>query len=336
MGERIEKWTIEMIKQGVSEQHIDNMKRKRLRSICPYVCYYDKEKEGKFLTLVDIKKIIGINTGWITAGRTVYNLFFSVTGEISDSEIESLHYNRIKENIDSLISNGISYQHHFYVDKSRENILRDGLPKLQYFQDDDIYFSGATHRTISAMMFNAPKIIGYVTTYKKNETKFANFQIYKQVQHKWNHLIDIELKYVELISDSYNEYITLKIKDFPQLKLIKFQDPIIEAEDLDFDNTNKIELFKEKTNELIYKIKEIDEVYSKKLKLILKIPLVFSLLKTFKCYFFYSILYEFRYQKDPYLNIDQPIDEIINGIKKKLFLDIINENKPIKRNYERY
>lgn len=30
MGEIIEKWTIEIIKQGISKQHIENMKKKEL------------------------------------------------------------------------------------------------------------------------------------------------------------------------------------------------------------------------------------------------------------------------------------------------------------------
>lgn len=337
MGTTISGWISEIIKQGISAEHIENMRRKKLRDKYPYKYYYDIESSGESPTLVETMKIIGIDTGWETTRRTVYNLFFSVTGEISDSETKPLHPRRIKQNLDSLISNGISYQYHFYVDNSKEDTLRGGLPKFTFFKEDDIYFSDATHRTISAMMFNAPQMIGYVTTYKKNEIKFANFNIYEQVQEKWNHFIQYELKYFDLIKTEFDEDLiirdeeyTLIIKGFTERNLMKLIDPIIKPYKLDFEDTDRVLLLNENIEGLINRIKKIDEVYSKKTKNVLKLPFVFRCLKQFKCYGLYDLFYNMKNQKYVYISIDQSIDEIVEGIQKKIDLQIIKKNRSIK------
>ncbi|GEM_PF-1030703 len=340
MGELIEKWTIEMMKQGVSKQHIENMKFKKLESVYSYNYYYDIEKREEIPIIVETKKIVGINTGWSTSERTVYNLFFSVTNEIRDLEDYPLKYNRIKENIDSLICNGILYQYNFYIDKSKEKFLRDGLPKFQYFKDDDIYFSGATHRTICAMMFDAPHMVGYVTNYKRNKIKYLNFQIYEQVNRVWEHLVCRDLKSVELISticnqysdSDYDQYI-IRIKDFPELDLIIFDDPIKNPDDFNFNDTQEIRLFESKTMKLTYKIKKIDEIYCSKYKKGIKVPIIFKLLKKIKWYLLYDLLLFLKYENKLVLNISQPVNEIVKGIRKSLFSYIVNENRYINSSY---
>lgn len=293
--------------------------------------------------MIDVNKIIGIDTGWITNGRTVYNLFFSVTGEVADSSTESLHYGRIKENIDSLINNGISYQYNFYVDRSKENLLRDGLPKFKFFREDGIFFSGATHRTISAMMFNAPNMIGYITHYKKNQKKFVNFELYEQVNKKWDYFINNELRNITIKKETPNEYrymerdtYSLKLKGFPELIIIGFKDPIIKPYYLDFNNTNYIKSYKEQVSDSIYKFKEIDKLYSNNIKKLTKIPLVFLLLKSLNSYFLYTLLYYLKYQKDVYIHIDQPVEAMFKAIREKLYSHVIYKNRPIKANKHNY
>jgi hypothetical protein len=313
------------------------MKKKVLSSMYPYEYYYEVEKKDDEPSLVEVNKIIGIDTGWITNGRTVYNLFFSVTGEVADSSIESLHYGRIKENIDSLINNGISYQYDFYVDKSKENLLRDGLPKFKFFREDGIFFSGATHRTISAMMFNAPNMIGYITHYKKNHKKFVNFELYEQVNKEWDCFINNELRNIIIKEEIPNKYAfmeqdtySLKLKGFAELSIARFENPIIEPYYLDFNNTDSIKLYKERVRDLIYKFKEIDELYSKNIKKYTKIPLVFLVLKSLNCYFLYNLLYCLRYQEDVYIHVDQSVEAMAEAIWKKLCPHVIYINRPIK------
>ncbi|MFE0554812.1 hypothetical protein ACFW1P_02605 [Paenibacillus sp. NPDC058910] len=337
MGETINKWIYELINHGVSEQHIEEVKGRKLRSTSPYEYFYDKDEKAEIVSLVDTKKIAGINTGWPTAGRTVFNLFFSVTGEISTKN--SLNYNRIKENLESLIANGITYQYSFYVDKSIEYRLRDGLPKFIYYKDDDIYFSGATHRTISALMFNAPKMIGYVTTYSKNQKKYENYSTYSQIRDSWNEFIKKELENIELnkIQEDRKQYnrqqkYTLKFKNYPEINLMGIYDPIIEPYKLDFQDSDRIMTIQKNTIQMISKIKRIDqETKTEWFNKSKKLPVTFSLLKKYKCYVLYDLLYEIKFPKNKfYINIEEPLESIIDKIKYNLISHTIYKNKPIK------
>ncbi|MBO0994145.1 hypothetical protein [Bacillus sp. SD088] len=94
-------------------KHIEVVKSRKLVSSHEYRLYYDKIDENKIPILIEVNKIQGIDTGWETEEKSIYDLFFSVTGELS-MRAGLLHAGRTQENIDSLIKNGIQYQHNFY------------------------------------------------------------------------------------------------------------------------------------------------------------------------------------------------------------------------------
>jgi hypothetical protein len=335
MGEMIGKWINDLLNSGVSGEHIEEMKRIKMRSSSSYEYYYDEVRREELPTLIDTNKIVGIDTAWSTAGKTVYDLFFSVTGEIPAKE--TLNYNRIKENLDSLIVNGLSYQYKFYTDKSVEYRLRDGLPKFIYFKEDDIYFSRATHRTISALMFNAPQMIGYVTTYCKNQTKFENYSIYKQVRDRWFECIKNELANIEIIKlrgdknrVEHRHTYSLKFIEYPEIELMRIDVP--EPSKQDFLDSDTIINFKESVFQIIDKVKLIDkEAETQWFKKIKELPVSFSILKKCKCLVLYDLLYDIKFPKrQVYISFDQPLESIIEKIKYNLLSHTIYKNKPIK------
>lgn len=264
MGKIIDQWIVEMNKQGITNAHIESMKYRTLKSYLEYSLVYDMtgiDMSVRKPSLVDVIKIGGINTVWHTANRSVYELFFSVTGELPIKG-ESLHSNRIQDNLNSLVRYGLSYQHHFYVDSTKEPLLRDGLPEFDYYLDDDIYFSGATHRTVSAIMFNAPQMVGYVKTYRKNKIKVHNYSKHKQSKKKWSHFLSMELntliiKNVDIKSQvSCDFYVYLK--EYPKELLFTIENPVLIATNDNLIQTYAFEAEEAKVNALIDKLREVD------------------------------------------------------------------------------
>lgn len=267
MGEIISQWIMDMSKQGVTITHIESMKVRILQGYRKYSLVYDRiDDASRKLQIVDVSKVAGICTGWHTDNRSIYELFFSVTGELQ-FEQETLHARRIQENLNSLINNGIAYQHHFYIDSTKEPILRDGLPKFDYFLEDNIYFSGATHRTVSAIMFNAPQMVGYVEVYRKNEIKSYNYNKHIQTKRKWmdysvSELSTLSIKYSE---DSFLNHSELHVflKEFPAVLLFTISNPVLEVTNDNLILTEEFIAEENLVNELICKLKKIDDTLAK-------------------------------------------------------------------------
>lgn len=323
----IDKWTLEMNKQGILNEHINKMKSRVLQRNSEYELYYDKVSTNEAPVLVDVNKINGIYTGWPTAGRSIYELFFSVTGELQMNE-KAIHKDRIKENLNSLINNGIKSQYNFYMDKEREQSLRDGLPEFYYYMDDDVYFSGATHRTVSAIMFNAPQMIGYVTNYKKNYDKYNNYLIHIESMNKWRSFLNSKLEFIIIksVPHAEDEY-QLYLKGFSNVINFDFQSPITEASSITLEDQNYVKKVEKKVDETIKTIRRINNsLDSMKLGVL---PMPFRILKRWRLHFLYSLLKVCFYNKNNiYLNINDLPEVTAKKIQKLVQLDIIKENFP--------
>lgn len=334
MGIKMDKWISEMNKQGISNEHIEAMKDRIFHS-SDYEFYYDivdenEDDENKVPSLVDVNKIVGISTGWSTVDRSIYELFFGVTEEIPTKNGKTLKLERIEENLNSLINNGIQYQYNFYVDANRKG-LRDGLPKFNYYMDDDVYFSGATHRTVSAIMFNAPKMIGYVTTYKKNPDKYNNYLIHKDTENKWKSFLGLELKHLNITKSEYknNEY-EVHLKDYPNIKIYLFFDnPLLEPENGKMTDSKRFEIEKGNVDELIQKLNEVNNYLELNSKELGFLPLLLRLLKKCNLRLPYITLGNFIYKKEDI--IFKPGDSskiIFEKIKKIVQKKTFEDNIP--------
>ena len=178
--------------QGLSQQHIENMKERRFEAVDLYYNFIEKKcKRG--IQKIPLSKLKGLDSGWDIEGRSVYDCFTSIA---SDSPLNSnseriVKYTRIMENIDSLKKNGLEFQYSFYECDSEKG-LRAGLPNFIHFYNRelgiDCYFSEATHRSICALMFGAPFLTGYVTEYELNTQKYENYQFVKStLKELYNH-----------------------------------------------------------------------------------------------------------------------------------------------------
>lgn len=260
MREIMNKWIADMVKQGISNAHIESMQSRFLQSSDAYHLYYDEvDNLEQTLENVDVSKIGGIQTGWSTAGRSVYELFFSVTKELVMEE-PPLHWRRILDNLNSLRTNGLLSQHQFYANATIEHYLRDGLPAFDHYVEDDIYFSNATHRTVSAIMFNAPHMVGYVTAYRKNEIKFRNYLLHMETKKNWEQFVRLELKNIIIneIDNDHQEY-QVYCKESKQTFLFSFTNPLLKETNENLIQTEMYRAEEMHVNELIDKIKEIDK-----------------------------------------------------------------------------
>lgn len=77
MNNELSKWKKNLVEVGVAKDHIESMKSRVLESTSAYRYYYDYYETKKQIEFVPTEKINGINTGWCTANRSVYELFFS-------------------------------------------------------------------------------------------------------------------------------------------------------------------------------------------------------------------------------------------------------------------
>ncbi|EKS8355278.1 hypothetical protein QC466_005133 [Bacillus cereus] len=337
MGHEINYWISEMNKQGIPNQHIELMKNRVLQGESEYRLYYDEVGKDTKPTLVKVSRIKGINTGWCTENRSVYELFFSATGEITTS-VQNLNTSRIEANLNSLIELGREEQNEFYAN-AKETHLRDGLPNFNYYQNDEIYFSDATHRTVSAIMFDAPKMMGYVTNYRKNSDKYNNYLVHKNSMQKWEQL-NADFKCINIIrmdKDTYDilngkkdEY-KIQLKEFPNKQLyFRFDTPIVEVNNQNMIDTKRIEEERDSIDALIQKLQQIDDYLFANSKKLGKLPLSLRLMKKMNFNLGYFLFYEL-YKKEVYLDIDDPSDVIGWKIQKRILNDVMVDNQPKKR-----
>ncbi|MGR0330664.1 hypothetical protein ACUU9X_21970 [Bacillus cereus] len=335
MGQEISYLISEMNKQGISNEHIESMKERIMQSSKNYEFHYDKVNENKEPSLVDVNKIKGIDTGWCTANRSIYELFFSVLSEFPTNN-QRLDGRKIGQNINNLIENGIQSQYDFYANKMGNESIVD-LPRFVHYIDDDIYFtvSDATHRTVSAIMFDAPKMMGYVTTYKKNIVKYNNYLTHKDSVYKWKTFLNTEFNRITITRTptdkySYDGEYEIRLKEFPKKQLyFKFSTPIVtETYENIIDNT----LFEEERNhieELIQKLQQIEKRLSESSIDIGVLPLLLRFMKKINFNLGYYLFYAL-YKKAVYLDIDDPSDVTRWKIHKIIRNEVMIDNFPRK------
>ncbi|MDA1841626.1 hypothetical protein PDK16_06535 [Bacillus cereus] len=328
MESKIEYWISEMKKQGIKNEHVEAMKGRKLISDGEYSLYYEEDETKKEPVLIDVNKIKGLTTLWDTKDRSIYELFFSVTGELSISR-DPLHYSRIEENMNSLIKNGIHYQYNFYVDASRERCLRDGLPNFDYYQDDDIYFSGATHRTVSAIMFGAPNMVGYVTSYKKNADKYENFLMHKTSLEKWRSFLNSGFNCITIKKHGKNnEEYSVGLKDFPNTQLnFIFDNPIIKPNASNIIDKSIFEKEEKTIQELIQYLHQVDGYLNGISFKIRVLPLPLRVLKKLNLRLPY-LLTSLLYNKEVYLKIEDSPKFTVEKICKIIRNEMIIKNVP--------
>ncbi|PHC84836.1 hypothetical protein COF42_20570 [Bacillus wiedmannii] len=280
----IENWISKMTKEKISAEHIESMNNRTMEDGSNYRIYYDKISDRARTALVQVDKIKGIYTDQITNGRSVYNLFFSATGEIPKS-IENLEYDRIKENLDSLTDLGREAQYEFYENKKKQQT--ENLPIFVHYLDDDVYFlvTDGVHRTVSAIMFGAPMIMGRVDTYKKNKDKEDNYVVHEETKGKWEK-INKKLKYISIhklgivdldpfearFSHQEGKY-EIRLNAFSNQNLnLDFDSPVVIVDNGIIEDAKRIEKEKENVGILIRKLRQIDSYLSPIFKILRWLP----------------------------------------------------------------
>ncbi|MEY8742843.1 hypothetical protein AB9M62_25600 [Bacillales bacterium AN1005] len=332
MEGKLSYWIEEMTKQGISNDHIKDMKDRILISESDYHLYYDEINNNKLPTptLVDVSRIQGTSNAWVTENRSIYELFFSVTREISTNCKKSLNSERIQENVDSLINNGLKYQYKFYIDHSIEYKLRDGLPKFNYYMDDDMYFSNATHRTVSAIMFNAPSMVGYVFNYKKNSRKFKNYLLNKETNNQWNSFLDSlsNLTIKETKQNNRIEEYKIQLKEYPTAIHIYIDNPLITPSNHNLENDEIFKNERKKVNEIIEKLVNINTLLASSSNKLGNLPFSFRLFKKTKLHKPYLIFKYFYKKEDSYIDINDSPIVIANKIQRIVTSKVIEDNSP--------
>ena len=218
--------------------------------------FFLKKNTSKIRKKVPVEKIIGIDTAWSVAEKSVYECFMAIADDskLRASSSRIVKRSRLYENIDSLIKHGLKFQFNFYKSEE-ERGLRAGLPNFNHFYNHerniDCYFSDATHRTISAKMFGAPFLAGYVTEYELNNLKLDNFIIMEEKLRSLftnNHNLK-NIKITELDKGKSGYLVTY----FDELELFRSTVKMPDLEDIEFPQklSNEIEC-------LIEDIKELD------------------------------------------------------------------------------
>jgi hypothetical protein len=314
-------WIVNMVESGVDINHIERMNSKTLTSMYPHKYYYDLVNKSSKPSHIKTRGISGLESGWETNDRTVYELFFSVI----DDEIKGmpLNFSRVHKNYESLIHNGIDYQNRFYADASNESFLID-LPVFKHFEEDGLYFSNATHRTISAMMFGSPEMVGYVETYKRNPKKYNHYKQYKEICDKWYTFISQSVENIDVLykDDLYYSDYTINLKD--GYELASFENPIKFLDEkflVDFDN---IERMSKKVESFISILGNIDKEVTRYKSHNKTMRYFLNLFKRFRNKKLYEFIYELNYQECEYIHLDVQDYRIIDKIFKKINLHKID------------
>lgn len=245
-----------LITGGVNSNHIEDMKNIFFEKGSFYNKFFRKINTSKIRKKVPVDKIIGIDTAWSVAEKSVYECFMAIAddSELRENSSRTVKRNRLYENIDSLIEHGIEFQFSFY-ESEEEHGLRAGLPMFSHFYNHerniDCYFSDATHRTISAKMFGAPFLAGYVTEYELNKLKLDNF-LFMEKKLRLLFTINHNLKNISIIESDRGKGSYL-VTYFDELELFRSIVKIPDLEDVKFPQklSNEIE-------HIIENIKELD------------------------------------------------------------------------------
>lgn len=164
-----------LIKRGVSEYHINEMKNKKLE--CSRSAYYNYLGGHRSIELVPLDKVIG--TSRSTPGWSVFDNVNKMF--LSDREPSRFTFCLNFFNIMSLSE----------LKKSYEELSEP--VRMTYYIDDDVYYleGDGNHRTLIAMLIGAENILAKVTRAKCNYIKKKIFYKEKEFRKK-NKIVEIK------------------------------------------------------------------------------------------------------------------------------------------------
>lgn len=197
MAKEFEERAVEsMLQAGINLEHIQLQKRIFFQNT-EIENYYDKVENSESLQKdIPVPKIIAVTTDLDVEGKSVYDLFIGIGNGDRDEK-------KIMENLHALEANGLAAQKAFY--SGRINIEGTSLIRFNYFQEDDCYIlqNDGFHRLLSAKMFNAPVMSGWVTTYRLNEEKKKLYEEYDSLKEILR-LTDIKGFTLDLFQEKMN------------------------------------------------------------------------------------------------------------------------------------
>lgn len=169
----------ELLIKGVTKEHIDYIKNVKVQCLSELYKYYDKDTSIKQIeTLVSPKKIVDI--GRANPNESLYDCANGTSSTRNDNRADL-----------NCFSMAIALKH--IVNDTLNDIYRwyaeycDPI-KLVYFSDDDVYQVGCdgNHRSLYALIVDAPKVRAIVTTYKKNSKKYKAHLRWAQLSKEYN------------------------------------------------------------------------------------------------------------------------------------------------------
>lgn len=153
---------IELVAKGINPGHIKYIKENRPEFDADYSDYYEQDSDNdRERVLVEPKKIKGI-----TRANFDLSYYANANGEGSSN----LNVFRMAEAVEHIKNDELKEIYKWYKD------LYDPV-KLIYYSDDDVYVVGSdgNHRSLYAIIANAPMIRADVRYYKKDINKYQAF-----------------------------------------------------------------------------------------------------------------------------------------------------------------
>ncbi|MGG4392111.1 hypothetical protein COK01_24805 [Priestia megaterium] len=174
-----------MLSIGISKEHIDLLKKEKLKSDIELEKYFDldsKVRDDTKFELVPVSKIKGLNRHRGEAGYTWLDHVEKKAGGLDKRKFES-----IQQKLDNTS-----------LEEFKEWFSSDSFPMKQdkltlfYYADYDEYYVGnGNHRTSWAKLVDAEYIKANVITYRYNPIKYTNFQKVKRLEENFFQLLNI-------------------------------------------------------------------------------------------------------------------------------------------------
>lgn len=178
-----------LIDRGVSANHIDKMKKKKLESSRSAYQIYSGEETS--IELVPLDKVIGTSRG--TPGWSV----FDNVNKMFNSDREPSRFTSCLNFL-----NGMS------LSELRKSYEKLSAPvRMTYYIDDNVYFleGDGNHRTLTAMLIGAENILAKVTKTKCDNDKKEKFYREKDFRKKY--------KIIEIREHQYSKQYEMTFAD---------------------------------------------------------------------------------------------------------------------------
>ena len=163
-----------LLSKGISQEYLSDLKRRKFDTYSLDYLYSTYEHEMSVEKLVDVKKIDGIYR--VRSNDSIFDIAQKGT---------DLHYLKMERAFRHIIDDSIETLHLWYKEQCEP-------VRLEYYADDDIYrvSSDGSHRSLYAIMVNAPFIKARVNIHKKNEEAQIAYDYYLLIKKEYN-IIDV-------------------------------------------------------------------------------------------------------------------------------------------------